>query len=760
MPTARRELGAAFVPGTGVAGGNRGSVYVVGGSNAGGIPLAVNEAYDVQLGVWVPRASMPIPLMAIASTTYFPPTGRIYVFGGFDGFSLTAAVQIYDPASDTWSQGAPMPDRRYSRISGVCGPLIYTIGGHEGSTVEHAYDPLTNTWSAAPPQPTAGFQIASQAISTGREIFAIGGRDVSSLSVLSTNDVFTCGPCASNADCDDGLFCNGAERCDLATSACRPGTPPCDDGDTCSFDTCDETHDSCAHDRERLFGTDGSGGNLYRIDVADGSASLIGYMGFRAPSLAADPMSGILYAGAGGGTPYIFTVDPDTAEATFVGDTGFGFGTSAVSALDFDSAGILYASANVVGDGGTGGDHLAVIDKATGAGSLIGPFGNGIGTLGGPGGIEGIAFGPSGTLYGSSAAQQGTSGLPSLYTIDIATGAATFVAAIHDAQGFPPLGGVVAIDFDSHGTLFGGTGGQRGDLIRIDPATGVFTPVGHAVNRSLGGLAFLHCSCTADADCDDGNPCTDDACSAETGCVYTNNANPCDDGNPNTSGDSCHAGVCTGGPGCTSTHDPKSASWYKSLCHNPHSGDSLTDANAACVGALTRTFAGIAEVADICGVLDPAHPNSDPCAKAEDELMALALNICKQRVCTNDSLDSRCGSSSSVGQSLAESDGIFSDPSRTNAQCADAECLDKEINNGHALELDSLSLSLEGGHVRLRWAPPPWDDGTGAPRSYRVWRRPLGPAVPFVLIGTATGSTFLDGSAGTGNWLYNLTAVD
>ena len=760
MPTARFDLGAAFVPGTGVAGGNRGSVYVVGGSNGAGTPLAVNEAYDVQLGVWVPRASMPIPLMEISSTTYFPQTGRIYVFGGYDGFSLSSAVQIYDPASDTWSQGAPMPDRRYSRISGVCGPLIYTIGGNLGSTVEHAYDPLTNSWSAAPPKPTSSFEIASQSISTGKEIFAIGGTETSSLNVVSSNEVFTCGPCASNADCDDGLFCNGVERCDLATAACRPGTPPCDDGDSCSFDTCDETRDSCAHDRERLFGTDGGGGNLYTIDVLTGSASLIGYMGFRAPSLAADPTSGILYAGAGGGAPYIYTVDSGTAAATFVGDTGFGFGTSAVSALDFDSAGTLYASANVVGDGGTGGDHLAVIDKATGAGTLIGAFGSGIGTLGGPGGIEGIAFGPSGALYGSSTARPGTSGLPSLYTIDIATGVATFVATIRDAQGFPPLGGVVAIDFDSRGTLFGGTGGQTGDLIRIDPATGVFTRVGHAVNRSLGGLSFLRCTCTTDADCDDGNPCTDDSCSASSGCVYTNNANLCDDGNPNTSGDSCQAGVCTGGPSCASTHDPKSASWYKSLCHNPHSGDSLTDANAACVGALTRTFAGIAHVADICAVLEPAHPNSDPCEKAEEELMALALNVCKQRVCPNESLDSRCGNNGTVAQSLAESDAIFDDPSRTYAQCAHAECLDKEINNGHALELNSLSVSRQGGHVRLRWIPPPWDDGMGTPPSYKVWRRPMGPGAPFVVIGAVTGSTFLDTAAGTGNWLYNLTTVE
>jgi len=45
--------------------------------------------------------------------------------------------------------------------------------------------------------------------------------------------------------------------------------------------------------------------------------------------------------------------------------------------------------------------------------------------------------------------------------------------------------------------------------------------------------------------CDDGNPCTNDFCDAETGCHYLNNTLACaDDGNACTS-DVCSAGVCT-----------------------------------------------------------------------------------------------------------------------------------------------------------------------------------------------------------------------
>jgi hypothetical protein len=47
--------------------------------------------------------------------------------------------------------------------------------------------------------------------------------------------------------------------------------------------------------------------------------------------------------------------------------------------------------------------------------------------------------------------------------------------------------------------------------------------------------------------CDDGNPCTDDACSPASGCVHTDHA--CDDGNVCNGSDSCDPAVgCVAGP--------------------------------------------------------------------------------------------------------------------------------------------------------------------------------------------------------------------
>jgi hypothetical protein len=290
-------------------------------------------------------------------------------------------------------------------------------------------------------------------------------------------------------------------------------------------------------------------------------------------------------------------------------------------------------------------------------------------------------------------------------------------------------------------------------------------------------------------DCDDANPCTDDSCDVAIGCLHVPHAGACDDGNACTALDTCQAGVCVGtnpvvcgtpalcqaagvcepttgvchfgnapdgttcsdGELCTTGEtcqagvctpaangptepNPRTNGYYKRLCHGPHSGDQLTSADGICVAGITRTFAGISTVADLCAMLEPSHPNYDPCDRSEDDLIVLALNICRARVCTAQSIDSQCGGNGTVGQSLAESDAILNDASRSAATCAHAKCLDEEINTGRALELNSLTLRREGSGVRLSWNPPYLDDGSGHPSKYNVWRRQQGSLAAFTKI--------------------------
>ena len=62
--------------------------------------------------------------------------------------------------------------------------------------------------------------------------------------------------CTTNPQCDDGLFCNGAETC--VASVCQAGTAPnCSDGVACTTDSCNEGTDTCDHAANNAACTDG-----------------------------------------------------------------------------------------------------------------------------------------------------------------------------------------------------------------------------------------------------------------------------------------------------------------------------------------------------------------------------------------------------------------------------------------------------------------------------------------------------------------------
>src|ERR1700693_592373 len=258
-----------------------------------------------------------------------------------------------------------------------------------------------------------------------------------------------------------------------------------------------------------LFGTDGSGGHLLRVDPATGVGTVVGAMGAgTVPSLAVDPTTFVMYAGQGAGAPNVYTVNTATGAAKLVGNSLLGF--AAIGAMDFRADGTLFAAVNIAGDGGTGSDHLATISKVTGAATVIGPFGTCTGVVvpsvrGGLctiDGMEAIAFEAAGKLWGAVSVR-GAAGVPGLYTINTVTGAATFVAPILDSSSNPPSGGIVSLQFDCDGTLFGGTARavspatDGGKLVKINPVTGLFSFVG-AVSAtggpSLAALAF-ECIC-------------------------------------------------------------------------------------------------------------------------------------------------------------------------------------------------------------------------------------------------------------------------
>lgn len=178
-----------------------------------------------------------------------------------------------------------------------------------------------------------------------------------------------------------------------------------------------------------------SSGNLGTVDAANGAVSVIGSMGVTMTDIAFDP-SGNLYGISFGS---LYSINPGTAAATFIGNHSISGG----NALVFGSDGTLYGAGNST-------TSLFTINPATGASTSLGNMGfasggdlafNGgdlylassgnqlirvnLGSLPsstavgsfGVGGVFGIATGDNGTLY----AVAGTT----IYTVNTATGAAT-----------------------------------------------------------------------------------------------------------------------------------------------------------------------------------------------------------------------------------------------------------------------------------------------------------------------------------------------
>jgi hypothetical protein len=258
--------------------------------------------------------------------------------------------------------------------------------------------------------------------------------------------------------------------------------------------------------RGALYGTDPN--DLIIINPNTGLGTFVGNMGGPGfPGFAIDPTTGIAYGSPGSGADAIVNIDLNTGQAILLGSLNLG--VAVASALDFRDDGVLFASVNIVADGGSGGDHLAIIDTATGNATIIGSFGNCTGVVipsEGDGsctldGIEAIAFDNSGNLWASLRTSPSSVGTPGLYRINQNTGQATLVAPILDSIGQPPpRGGVVSLQFACDGTLYGGTAPSEqqssdgGFLVTIDPDTGVFEFVGNisASNEggALGGLSF------------------------------------------------------------------------------------------------------------------------------------------------------------------------------------------------------------------------------------------------------------------------------
>jgi N-acetylneuraminic acid mutarotase len=169
MPTNRSQIGIAVY---------QGKIYCFGGCAYNTTlghweDTSAVEAYNPATNTWETKTPMPTARSRLQTNLAL---GKIYVMGGDPDQSLNYA---YDPATNTWTAKAPIPNvvtEGFNRAaiyaaSAVLDDIIYWIGvvsfTNSMNLANQMYDPATDTWSqrSIPPYhllPSAGAAIAGE----------------------------------------------------------------------------------------------------------------------------------------------------------------------------------------------------------------------------------------------------------------------------------------------------------------------------------------------------------------------------------------------------------------------------------------------------------------------------------------------------------------------------------------------------------------------------------------------------------------------
>ena len=171
MPVALHHVGI------GVTGGR---LYVIGGYRQSGLtvwePVATVYAYDPATDSWTQRAPLQFPRGALSVTEQ---DGKLYAIGGYDRTTNSAAVEVYDPERNTWASRAPLPTPRDHLATATLSGKVYAIGGRlngdfrRNLSVTEVYDPVTDQWTRAADLPTPRSGISAAEV--GGRVYVFGG---------------------------------------------------------------------------------------------------------------------------------------------------------------------------------------------------------------------------------------------------------------------------------------------------------------------------------------------------------------------------------------------------------------------------------------------------------------------------------------------------------------------------------------------------------------------------------------------------------
>ena len=152
-------------PGCAAAGGK---IYLIGGATIFA-PLDLVREYDPGADQWKTLpSSLPTPRSGLAAAAL---DGKIYLVGGITTAPVDT-VDVYDPATDTFSSAAPLPVKTSSASAVALDGRVFLFTGNPGV---FAYDPDWDIWTQEAP-PVMPHIVGTAAVLGGR-IHLVGGSD-------------------------------------------------------------------------------------------------------------------------------------------------------------------------------------------------------------------------------------------------------------------------------------------------------------------------------------------------------------------------------------------------------------------------------------------------------------------------------------------------------------------------------------------------------------------------------------------------------
>jgi N-acetylneuraminic acid mutarotase len=134
-----------------------GKLYQVGGCDVACGVADVN-VYDPATDSWSRAADYP---EAVSWVSCAPVDGKLYCGGGATDAGNIAHTYVYDPATDAWTRLADMPVPLWGSAYAAANGLLVVAGGVNDDVLSNqsfAFDPRKDTWSALPNAATATYR--------------------------------------------------------------------------------------------------------------------------------------------------------------------------------------------------------------------------------------------------------------------------------------------------------------------------------------------------------------------------------------------------------------------------------------------------------------------------------------------------------------------------------------------------------------------------------------------------------------------------